>query len=155
MIGWITGDEGFLHHGELYICGRIKDTIIIRGKNYYPTIFEEKILNIKGIRKGRVIVSSVYNQLNSSEEVIVLAELENAKIANEDLHNIKNQIKKFFSDEALPLLTIDLYPPGTLLKTSSGKLKRKETVQRWQENTLIRNPTIAERIKVRFLKLLK
>jgi fatty-acyl-CoA synthase len=149
-----TGDEGFFHDSDLYICGRIKETIIIRGKNYYPTMFEEKILNIEGIRKGRVIVSSIYNQLSNSEEIIVLAELENAKSIQLDISKIKDQIKKVFNDDALPVMTIDLYPSGTLLKTSSGKLKRKETVQRWQENTLIPKIKIVDKWKNFLIKML-
>ena len=147
--GWLdTGDEGFLYNQELYICGRIKDTMVIRGRNYYPTNFEERINDIKGIRKGRAIVSSCYNRLNNSEEVVVLVELEKYKKNELQLLEIRNQIKKIFMDESLPVWAIELFPAATLLKTSSGKLKRKENIQKWLTNKLLKNRSFVDRVKI-------
>ena len=141
---WLdTGDEGFLYNGQLYICGRLKDTMIIRGKNIYPTTLEEQIYQINGLRKGRVIVSSIYNSSSNTEEVIVLAELANTSIAKEQKTLIREMVKKIISNESLPLYRVELLLPGTLLKTTSGKLKRRASVMEWKKNRLKKNYVIA------------
>jgi acyl-CoA synthetase (AMP-forming)/AMP-acid ligase II len=135
---WLdSGDEGFIKDGELYICGRIKDTIIIRGSNYYPTHFEEKLYAISGVRKGRAIVSSVYNENNCCEEVVVLAEAESYDQLRYNKDKIIDEISMTIKNEGLPLYKVELYSPGILLKTSSGKLKRRENISLWKNNRLI------------------
>ncbi len=132
-----TGDEGFIHQGELYLCGRLKDTMVIRGKNYYPTLFEEKIYHIEGLRKGRVIVSSFYNRKNDTEELVVLAEVSQTTLISKDGDEIKGKIRKIIASESLPIFTIELYSPGVLLRSSSGKLKRRMTLKKWEEGKLL------------------
>ncbi len=135
---WLdTGDEGFIHNNQLFICGRIKDTMIIRGRNYYPTIFEEKLYQIDGIRKGRAIVTSLYNPNSNTEEVVVLAEAANVKYLEKEIDKIKKEINQVIAREFLPINSIELFKPGTLKKTSSGKLKRRENLKLWQDNKLL------------------
>jgi len=132
-----TGDEGFMLDGELYLCGRLKDTMVIRGRNYYPTLFEEKIYHIEGLRKGRVIVSSHYNKKNDTEEIVVLAEVSQTELIAKNGDSIKAQIKKIIAAESLPIFAIELYSPGLLLRSSSGKLKRRMTLKKWEEGKLL------------------
>ena len=136
-----SGDEGFLYEGQLYICGRLKDTMIIRGKNYYPTSIEEKLYNIEGIRKGRAIVSSCYNPKTETEEVVILAEAASYSFLENDRERIIEQIKLVISAENLPLMKAELYSPGILVKTSSGKLKRRENIKLWQSKTILKKQT--------------
>jgi acyl-CoA synthetase (AMP-forming)/AMP-acid ligase II len=141
---WLdTGDEGFIYNNEIYICGRIKDTMIIRGRNYYPTSYEEKLYNIEGIRKGRAIVSSSYNKLSDTEEVVVLAEAASSQYLEHDieLNRIKKEITLLIQKEGLPIFKVDVFLPGVLLKTSSGKLKRRENIRLWEENKIITRQT--------------
>jgi len=123
-----TGDQGFIFEDELYICGRSKETLVIRGRNYYPTSFEEKIFKIEGIREGRVIVTSKLCSETDTEEVLVLAEVKNAKLIKDLESSMKSQIQKSFENSGLAPKDIVLLPPGFLPKTTSGKLKRKEAL---------------------------
>lgn len=135
--GWLdTGDQGFMRDGKLYICGRLKDTMVIRGRNYYPTVYEEKMQNIIGLRKGRVIVSSYMNSHSGTEEVVVLAEVSSSDVLKNDSTRIKSEVTSFISKEGLPLLEIGLVLPGTLKRTSSGKVQRRKNVKLWKNGEL-------------------
>ena len=70
---WLdTGDLGFLHEGELYIAGRAKDLIIIRGRNYAPQEMEELLLDVEGVRKGCAVAVSTMIE-GEGEQLIILA----------------------------------------------------------------------------------
>lgn len=148
--GWLdTGDQGFIRDGQLYICGRLKDTMIIRGRNYYPTILEEKIQSISGLRKGKVVVSSCLNPLSETEEVVILAEVCDQKTLKTESHRIKAAIALILSKEGLPLLEIGLMLPGTLKRTSSGKIQRRKNVSLWRNGELQSQPKLGalQRVK--------
>ena len=71
---WLdTGDLGFFHEGELYIAGRAKDLIIIRGRNYAPQEMEELLLDVEGVRKGCAVAVSTMIE-GEGEQLIILAE---------------------------------------------------------------------------------
>ncbi len=134
---WLdTGDQGFLFNNELYICGRVKDIIIVRGRNFFPSFFEDKIYKVSGIRKGRAIVSSLYNENLDTEEVIVLAEADSKKSLEEKKQEIISEIEKTLKQSNLPIGAIEILAPGSLKKTSSGKLKRRYNVECWRNGTL-------------------
>lgn len=131
-----TGDQGFLLDGEIFITGRAKDIMVIRGRNYYPTVYEESLTKIRELREGRVIVSSVYFAESDSEEMIVLAEIKNEKCLSyqdELITQIKSHL--MLTGQLTPKV-VDLLLPGTLPRTSSGKLRRSLAVKQWTNNTL-------------------
>lgn len=130
-----TGDEGFIYKGELYLCGRIKDTIIIRGKNYYPTVFEEKLNSIKELREGRIAVSSIYDDNENTEQLIVLAEVKE-EVLLEQKDEIAKSIHQSLQAMGQKAFVIELYAPRTLPKTTSGKLRRRAAVDAWKSNSL-------------------
>ena len=71
--GWLhTGDLGFKHAGELYVSGRMKDLIILNGRNYYPQAIEWEVEQVEGVRKGNVVAFSVPGE--TTEELIIAAE---------------------------------------------------------------------------------
>lgn len=119
-----TGDLGFLHNNELYITGRIKDLIIINGKNYYSHDFEAIVESAHpDIRKGCVAAFEIEGNL--SEEFVIVAELK-------DVHTDPNEIRQAVSQKLLE--SFQLVPheivfikQKTLLKTTSGKIKRPAT----------------------------
>jgi fatty-acyl-CoA synthase len=131
-----TGDQGFISNGEIYVTGRAKDTMIIRGRNYYPTIFEESLTAIAPLREGRVIVSSHWFKESDSEEMIVLAEVKDER----DLKNVddltKIVAKRLSETGELNPKIISFYKAGTLPRTSSGKLRRSHAVKLWKEEKL-------------------
>ena len=69
-----TGDYGYIAEGDIYITGRIKDTIIRAGRNIHPYELEEAVGNLDGIRKGCVAVFGSRDERAGTEKIVVLAE---------------------------------------------------------------------------------
>lgn len=123
--GWLlTGDLGYLADGELYICGRKKELIIIAGRNYYPTDIEMLVSEVDGIRKGNVIAFGVSEV--DSEKLVVCAEAKQLSEFEKEatVQEIKSRINNAIG--IMPF-KIKLLPVGALPKTSSGKLQRSKT----------------------------
>jgi fatty-acyl-CoA synthase len=120
--GWLrTGDLGYLAGGEIYISGRIKDILIVNGRNYYPQAIEWLLDDVPGLRKGSSIVFSRPGK--SSEEVVIVAETRAS-----DLEGLRASIVAKVSDEMqLAVADVAFIGPGALPKTSSGKLQRRKT----------------------------
>ncbi len=124
--GWYyTGDMGYIANGELYITGRKKDIIIVHGKNYYAHDIEYLASHVHGVKAGRTVAVGVYSEETGSEEAVVIAET--AVEDNEKREKISREIKRVMS-EALNLLLgdVSLVPLKWLVKTTSGKISRKE-----------------------------
>jgi thioester reductase-like protein len=123
-----TGDIGFMHDGELFICSRLKDLIIIGGRNYYPADIEAVVERASlSVRAGCVAAFSL-DRGRDGEGVVVLAE---AKRANDlpDLEQIHREIRKRCQLEVDVLAVV---PHGTIIKTSSGKIARQACKACWQ-----------------------
>lgn len=134
---WLkTGDLGFLQQNELYVTGRLKDLIIIRGRNVYPQDIELQIENIcEFTRKGRVAIFAI----KTEETEIIGAALElprryQNKGLDEGIFNQINQTVINICGESIGDAV--LLQPGTLPKTSSGKLQRAACALGYQSNTL-------------------
>ncbi len=120
--GWLqTGDLGYFADGDLYICGRIKDLIIIRGANHYPQDIEWSVADIEGVRRGNVFAFSVLK--DGVEELVVAAEANRA-----DAARLREEIARRVQREfGLTPAEVVIVPVGTLPKTSSGKAQRRKT----------------------------
>ncbi|MFW2440057.1 MAG: AMP-binding protein [Arenicellales bacterium] len=121
---WInSGDLAYIANGEIYLTGRTKDIIIRAGRNIYPDELEQAVGNVPGIRKGRVVVFGSKDERSGTERLIILTETrEKDHAEREKLHS---QISKLATDlTGTPPDQIILAPPGTVLKTSSGKIRR-------------------------------
>ncbi|MFL5418345.1 MAG: fatty acyl-AMP ligase [Myxococcales bacterium] len=120
--GWLrTGDLGYLADGEIYISGRIKDILIVNGRNYYPQAIEWLLDDVPGLRKGSTIAFSRPGK--SSEEVVIVAETR-----ERDLEALRTAIVAKVGDEMqLSVADVAFIAPGALPKTSSGKLQRRKT----------------------------
>jgi fatty-acyl-CoA synthase len=118
--GWLrSGDLGYLVDGELVICGRIKDLIIVGGRNVYPEDVERAAAAVEGVRAGNVIAFAVDGR-RGKEALIVVAESKDA-----DLEAVRAAVAGRVRDVVgLPPEEVVLVEPGTLPKTSSGKLQR-------------------------------
>lgn len=121
---WLdSGDLAYLADGDVYVTGRIKDIIIRGGRNVYPHELEEAVGNLAGIRKGCVAVFGSRDPASGTERLVILAESR-----KKELEGIE-QLRRKVSDAAVDLLgmppdEIVIAPPGTVLKTSSGKIRR-------------------------------
>jgi fatty-acyl-CoA synthase len=132
--GWLkTGDLGYLLHGELYPCGRIKDVIIIRGKNYHAHDLETIASEVPGVRIGNVVAFAESSE--KGEGLIVIAESRNEA----RMKDIEREIRSHLAQSAgITPDEVTVVPAGTLPKTSSGKLKRAETKNLYLRGELLK-----------------
>ncbi len=130
--GWLrTGDLSYLLDGELVLCGRIKDVIIVGGRNIFPEDVERSVATVDGVRPGNVIAFGIEGR-RGQEAMVVVAEIKGD--ASEEL--IRNVREAARSVSGLPPSDVVLVPAGTLPKTSSGKLQRSLCRQRFLDDTL-------------------
>ena len=130
--GWLrTGDLAYLVEGELVICGRIKDVIIVGGRNIYPQDIERAIGTLDGIRAGNVIAFGVEGY-KGKESVVVVAEVKGGEpdATRKAIHH------RVLDAVGVPPRDIMLVKAGTLPKTSSGKLQRSLCKERYLEEEL-------------------
>jgi len=129
VAGWLdTGDLGFIHRGELYVCGRAKDLVIIRGANHQPQEFEACLDPLEGVRKGCVVALGFTPEAADGEQLLILAE-RSAIGAPPDL---EERIRKAVLDgTGVRAHTVRILEPGTLPRTSSGKMRRREALRRF------------------------
>lgn len=132
--GWLaTGDLGYLKGGELYVCGRIKDLIIIHGRNYHPQDLEWQASQVEGVRRGNVIAFGLHDPQIGRERVIVAAEVRSPEAGDELREKI---VARILEALALKVDEVVLLPPGSLPKTSSGKLQRSKTAELFRSGAL-------------------
>lgn len=137
--GWLyTGDLGFLDEGELYITGRSKDLIIKGGKNYYPQDIETSAGSVEGVRLGCVSAFGVLNPRQGTEEIVLVAE---TRIRSPRQRNqIRKEIlKKVHRDIGCSPDRVILVGPGSVAKTSSGKIQHSLCRQRYLTGDLHRS----------------
>ena len=126
--GWLdTGDEGFLEDGELFLTGRNRDMIVLRGTNYAPEHFEEIVVSLEGI--GNVAAVAVVTELG--DDLCILAEVTApSRDASSDwAHTAINDILS--ARMGIVPHRVRLLDPGSLPRTSSGKLRRGEAARRF------------------------
>jgi fatty-acyl-CoA synthase len=142
--GWLdTGDLGFIAEGELVVCGRAKDVIILRGANHVPQEFEEALEGLDGVRAGCAVALGATPAGAEGEELVLLVEL-GAGSRGDLADRVRTRV---LERTGIRPHQVELLQPGTLPRTSSGKFRRREALLRWQTGTLTPPP------KVRWLGL--
>jgi fatty-acyl-CoA synthase len=131
---WLhTGDLGYLVDGRLFVCGRLKDIIIVRGRNYYPSDIEWAISELPGIRRGNVVVFGV-GEGDGEEQLVVCCEG-----AASDAASIRDATCACVAAKfGLTVHEVVVAPLASLPRTSSGKPQRRKTRQMYLEGTLPR-----------------
>ncbi|MEM7582118.1 MAG: amino acid adenylation domain-containing protein [Acidobacteriota bacterium] len=129
-----TGDLGFLREDELFVTGRLKDLIIIRGRNLYPQDVERTVEACHpALRPGAGAAFSV--ELDGEERLAVVHELGRPRPA--DLNEVLNAIRSAIAEEhEVQVAAIVLSPPATVPKTSSGKVERRSSKQAFLNDEL-------------------
>jgi len=136
---WLrTGDLGVISDGELFIIGRIKDLLIVDGRNHYPDDIEATIQEITG---GRVAAISVPN--DGSEQLVAIVELKKRGSSDEEardrLHTVKREVTSAISkSHGLRLADLVPVPPGSIPITTSGKVRRSACAERYRQDEFTR-----------------
>jgi fatty-acyl-CoA synthase len=118
-----TGDLGYLSKGELFVCGRVKDLIIVNGRKYHPQDLEWGLADLAGIRRGRVVAFGTA-ATGRPDRTVVVAEPSGTVPPRE----LKDLIRRRIADVCGLLVDdIVLVPGGTVTRTTSGKVRRAAT----------------------------
>jgi len=134
---WLgTGDRGYIAGGEIYLTSRSKEMIIRGGRNIYPYEAEEAVGTLAGIRKGCVAMFGSTDPVSATEKVVLVAE------SREQQADARSELRKQVFAKVTDLLgmppdDVVICPPHTVLKTSSGKIRRDAMRQRYEQGELI------------------
>lgn len=130
---WLrTGDLGFIDAGELFIMGRIKDLLIVRGRNHYPDDIEATVGAVSG---GRVAAIAVED--GATEQLVAIVEMK-AKESHE-LAQAKSDITSVISQvHGISAADLVLVPRGAIPITTSGKIRRQACAERYRRDAFVR-----------------
>ena len=127
-----TGDLGYLSNGELFVCGRAKDLIIVNGRKYHPQDLEWGVADLAGIRRGRVVAFGTTTGAGPDRTVVV-AEPSGTVPADELTEAIRRRIVDVCG---LVVDDVVLVPGGTVARTTSGKVRRSATKMSYERGDL-------------------
>jgi len=121
-----TGDLAYIADGELFIAGRLKDVIIRGGRNLVAAEIEEAASEAEGVRKGCVAAFGVTDPKGGTEQVVIVAETKATSTPEKDAIE-RRIVEKVTTAIGAPPDVVRLTPPGSVPKTSSGKIRRNDT----------------------------
>jgi thioester reductase-like protein len=124
-----TGDIGFVDKGELFICGRIKDMLIIHGRNIYPQDIENEVQNATPKIRNNSVVAFV---AECSQAITVLAEL----VRVNDIPDSSPVLGAVRDSLQIPIANLVFLAPRSIARTSSGKIRRAKTQQMFEQGQL-------------------
>ena len=136
---WLrTGDLGVIFDGELFIVGRIKDVLIVDGRNYYPDDIEA---TTQEVTAGRVAAISIAD--DGPERLVVILELKQRGDSREDamkqLRTVKHKVASAISrSHSLSVADLVTVPQGSIPITTSGKLRRSACIERYRQGEFAR-----------------
>ena len=127
-----TGDLGYMADGELFITGRMKDIIIVGGRNYHAEDIERVVETVSVVRKGAVVALPVRQA--GAEGIGVIAE---SRATGEELLRGRSEIRaRVLAETGVGARSIVFVEPRSLPKTTSGKLRRAESKRMWEQGEL-------------------
>jgi fatty-acyl-CoA synthase len=129
--GWYrTGDLGYRAAGEWFVCGRVKDAIILAGVNLWPSDVEQLTSTVAGVVPGRVAAFAEFDDDLQTERLVVLAETSTDAEAHADLISRIRQVVA--GSLGVTAFDVHVVPAGWLIKSSSGKMARTANRKKWQ-----------------------
>ena len=135
--GWLrTGDIGYIAGGELYVCGRRKEMIIVNGRNHFPQDLERIAGRVPGVRPGRVAAFGV-TAAGGSDRLVVVAEAHGTVAAEPLTAALRRELLEW---TGLVIDEVLIVARGTISRTTSGKVQRTRLRERYAQGTLLRRP---------------
>ncbi|PRH04953.1 AMP-binding protein [Burkholderia gladioli] len=116
-----TGDLGYLLDGELYVLGRKKEIIIIRGNNYFPHEIEDVVAAHPGLSEAAIVAAGVFDEVQGTENIVLFIESETVDLMGELHRALQAALREAFGFGAQAIVFVR---NGSLPRTSSGKLQR-------------------------------
>ncbi len=131
--GWLrTGDLGYLSGGELFVCGRAKDIIIVNGRKYHPQDLEWAVDALSGVRRGRVVAFGA-SEFGQADRVVIVVEPSGTVRSDVLTDTIRREIRDLFG---LYVADVAVVRSGTVSRTTSGKVQRAATKARYESGEL-------------------
>ena len=131
--GWLhTGDLGYLSGGELFVCGRTKDLIIVHGRKYHPQDLEWAVDGLAGVRRGRVVAFGSTTS-GRADRVVIVVEPSGTVSADTLTESIRRRVSDLFG---LYVDEVALVSSGMVGRTTSGKVQRAATKARYERGEL-------------------
>ena len=132
--GWLhTGDLGYLSGGELFVCGRVKDLIIVNGRKYHPQDLEWAVSGVAGLGRGRVVAFGIVAP-GAADRVVMVVERSSQGAPDGLVEAIRRRIGDVFG---LYVDDVALVPNGSIRVTTSGKVQRAATKAQYMGRTLV------------------
>ena len=126
---YYSRDLGFLRGKNLYVLGRLDDLIIINGRNLYAHEIESQVNIVEGVKPGRTVAMGVFDEIVGSEGLVVMLERANSTNGDDVLkRSISSRLQSVFNVAPNSIVVLE---PGQLIKTTSGKISRKENLARY------------------------
>ena len=142
--GWLhTGDLGYISDGELFVCGRAKDVIIVNGRKYHPQDLEWAVQDVSGVRLGRVVAFGT-TERGARDRVIIVVETSGAVAGDELADSVRRRVNDVFGlfvDDVVPVSN------GSIGRTTSGKVQRAATKARYERGILAKRPGESIRVE--------
>lgn len=130
-----TGDVGYLAEGELHVVDRLKDLVIVAGRSYSPSDIERAAEGVDGVRAGRSVAFGVADPDLGTESLVLLAEVQPRSAG--ELRQLAEAMRAAVSEQiGLAPKEVCLLKPGSLARTSSGKLMRRDARERYLSGAL-------------------
>jgi fatty-acyl-CoA synthase len=127
--GWLyTGDLGYLAGGELFVCGRNLDTVIVNGRKHHPQDLERAVDDLPGVRRGRVVAFGA-SRAGLADRLVMVVEPTGAVPPDELTRAIRHRVSDVFG---LYVDDLALVASGTISRTTSGKVQRFATRIRYE-----------------------
>jgi fatty-acyl-CoA synthase len=136
--GWhATGDYGFLKDGDLFVIGRFKDIVIVGGNNIFPEDVEAVVNSIAGIHPGRVVTFGVEDREYGTQGLAIVAEMKN-DFQDDEASRLEAAIRKLvLTAIGTAPRYVAVVPQKWIVKSTAGKISRKETRDRFLQERLI------------------
>jgi len=152
---WLrTGDLGYLADGELYVVDRLKDVIIVAGRNYAPTDIERTVEKVDGLRAGRSVAFGVPDEKHATEALVIAAEVQPRSRA--ELGRLREAVRAALLEQiGLAPADVRLVHPGALARTSSGKLMRRDARERYLAGALDRSHALQPMLPIRLAQAVR